>query len=702
MNTGDKFAKRIYDGYRFILYHKYVIENYPLQAYASALLFSPLESETRTSFQHEEPKSMKIRARKQNNWNACLQILEHEDCTEAAVSPDSRLLASVSYARDARAIIVKLWDATNGECLQVHEIQTVNFVHTGEFTSLAFSKDSKRLGVTSGEHACTLDIVDGDVLCLTTHREFKIKLKVSVFSHDLNLLAASVEIGGPLVHIWNVHSGECIWSIQCPITDPDKYFTSFCFSHESTRIAVASVEEVMVWDLCDRTCIWTLSLLPYKEKFGDCILACSSDSALLACIVCYTTVVIIDANSGELVRQLDTFGFHSYSLRFSPDSRWLALTTLEAVKIWDLRTGSYAGAFDDPSASIRFVVFFSDSTKLLYVSHLGIEIWQIKHGYHTKMRDSERKMVSIITYRSAVFSPNSKLLAALPWGYVVEIWDTISSECILTLKGHGNGINHMVFSHDSTKIASASSDKTIRLWNLASGECLFLLSGHDERVSVVNFSHDSRLLASGSKDETIKLWSVEDGKCWSTLRGHTGEVDWVTFSTNDPRHLASLSTDGTVRIWDTRTSECLQMLSCIFHPEDPVSLAFSHDGTRLIAKVGARIKFWDLRTAECLHNLKVSPITRNISFDGSDSYLNSSLGPIAVPDNVRADGWSAAPHTLSRSHHLIGLSMDGKWVTRGFENIVWLPLDYRSTVSDSSERTIAIMSAKGLFMLAFD
>lgn len=702
MNSADKFAKRIYDAYRFILYHKNAIENYPLQVYASALLFSPLESDTRMSFYHEEPTSVKIRARKQVNWDACLQKLEHDGCAAVAASPDSRLLASLSHKQYSRIIIVKLWDSTNGECLRVHKLQTVNAVYTGFFCSLAFSKDSKRLGVRSGKHACILDIVDDDVLCLTTHREFEIELEVAVFSHDLNLLAASVKMGVGLVNIWNVHSGECIWTIRSRNTESSGYFTSLCFSLESTRIAVASVEEIMMWDLCDHTCVWTFNLLPYKKEHGNCILACSSDSALVACIICYTTVVIIDANSGELIRKLDTCDMLNQSPSFSPDSKWLALESLGTVKIWNLGTGSCAGALGNDSGHICSVVFCPDSTRVLSTSNLGIEIWQIGDGYHTNIPDGQGNMVSNITYNSIVFSPNSKLLVALSWKITVDIWDTIGNECIHKLKGHRSIITHAAFSHDSTKVSSASSDKTLRLWNLASGECLFLLSGHDESVLVVNFSYDSKLLASGSRDKTIKLWSVENGKCLSTLRDHTGEVRWVTFSTNDPIRLASLSTDGTVRIWDTQTSECVQILNFILHFGESVGLAFSHDGTRLIAKIGARIIFWDIRTAECLHDLKVSPITQNISFDGSDSYLNSSIGPIAVPDNVRADGWSAAPHTLSRSHHLIGLSMDGKWITRGFENIVWLPLDYRPRVSDSSERTIAIVNAKGLFMLAFD
>jgi hypothetical protein len=43
------------DTYRFVMYHKGMIESSPLQAYASALLFSPSGSLVRKLYEHEEP-----------------------------------------------------------------------------------------------------------------------------------------------------------------------------------------------------------------------------------------------------------------------------------------------------------------------------------------------------------------------------------------------------------------------------------------------------------------------------------------------------------------------------------------------------------------------------------------------------------------------------------------------------------------------
>jgi WD40 repeat protein len=81
------------------MYHKGAIKGYPLQTYASALLFSPTGSLIRQLFQHEEPKAISIRPTLSNGWGACMQTLEghSNDVSSVAFSHDSTRLASASY-----------------------------------------------------------------------------------------------------------------------------------------------------------------------------------------------------------------------------------------------------------------------------------------------------------------------------------------------------------------------------------------------------------------------------------------------------------------------------------------------------------------------------------------------------------------------------------------------------------------------------
>ncbi len=72
------------DGRRFIQYCRSIVENAPLQVYASALLFAPAHSLTRTRFQSEEPTWIITKPDVEDNWSACLQTFEHSEIVTAS------------------------------------------------------------------------------------------------------------------------------------------------------------------------------------------------------------------------------------------------------------------------------------------------------------------------------------------------------------------------------------------------------------------------------------------------------------------------------------------------------------------------------------------------------------------------------------------------------------------------------------------
>src|SRR5947207_1008335 len=122
------------------MYHKQAIENNPLQAYASALMFSPARSLIRGLFKHEEPKWITIKPPIRDEWGACLQTLEGHSVgvSSVAFTRDSTRLASASWDST-----VKIWDASSGKCLQTLE------GHSDAVYSVVFTRDSTLLASAS-------------------------------------------------------------------------------------------------------------------------------------------------------------------------------------------------------------------------------------------------------------------------------------------------------------------------------------------------------------------------------------------------------------------------------------------------------------------------------------------------------------------------------------------------------------------------
>jgi aspartate 1-decarboxylase len=209
------------------MYHKTGMESAPLQAYVSALAFSPRQSAIQNIFQREAPPWLTIMPAMTDKWGACLQTLEgHSGSVHSvAFSHDSTRLASASSDQT-----VKIWDASSGDCLQTLE------GHSNGVYSVAFSHDSTRLASASYDRTVKIwDASDG--ACLQT-----LEISTAIYNISFNATGSCLytETGAIII------SASAIPSNTAAVTEPQRpQYQHVAISSDNTWITYNSKK--LVW-----------------------------------------------------------------------------------------------------------------------------------------------------------------------------------------------------------------------------------------------------------------------------------------------------------------------------------------------------------------------------------------------------------------------------------------------------------------------
>ncbi|KAG5456977.1 MAG: putative WD repeat protein [Olpidium bornovanus] len=278
----------------------------------------------------------------------------------------------------------------------------------------------------------------------------------------------------------------------------------------------------------------------------------------------------------------------------------------------------------------------------------------------------------------------------------VKVWNSTSGFCFVTFNEHKSSITAVEFTKGSQVILSSSLDGTVRAFDLGRYRNFrTFTSPSPVQFSSLAVDTSGEIVCAGSLDTfEIFVWSVQTGRLLDVLSGHIGPVPALSFSPLG--NLASASWDGTMRVWDvygrTRATESFDLKS------DALAIAFRPDGNEIaVSTLDGNLSFWNpaggsqtgliearrdiagsrrsnervaienstagrafttlCYTADglrilaggrgrhvCLYDvasralLRRFEISRNLSFDGTQDYLNSRLmteaGPIDLIDDT--------------------------------------------------------------------
>ncbi|KAI8625445.1 hypothetical protein F5Y19DRAFT_265094 [Xylariaceae sp. FL1651] len=373
ISSMSQLLRLVQDAYRFLLSNRGVIEKNPLQAYVSALIFSPARCLTRELFQDEEPEWIIRKPAMEIDWNACLQTFESHSSSVTSVtySRDGTRLASASNDNT-----VKIWDPATGDCLQTLKS------HSGWVNSVTYSPNGTRLASASNDKTVKIwDPATGD--CLQTLKSHSDWVKSVTYSPNGTRLASASD--DDTVKIWDPATGNCLQTLR----GHHGWVTSVTYSPNGTRLASASGDDtVKIWDPAKGNCLQTL-----------------------------------ESHNGWV-----------NSVTYSPNGTRLASASDDkTVKIWDPATGDCLQTLKGHNGWVTSITYLRDSTRLTSASSgKTVKLWDPATGNCLQTLEGHNSWVTLITH-----SHESTRLASVSSDKTVKIWDPATGDCLQTLEVRG-------------------------------------------------------------------------------------------------------------------------------------------------------------------------------------------------------------------------------------------------------------------------
>ncbi|MFY9570346.1 MAG: WD40 repeat domain-containing protein, partial [Blastocatellia bacterium] len=328
-----------------------------------------------------------------------------------------------------------------------------------------------------------------------------------------------------------------------------------------------------------------------------------------------------DAQTGESLITLRSFGRKVRISALSPDGSLIASALHKRLNLWNARSGNRVfvrGRFRD---RIENCGFSGDGTRVFASDKNEARIWDTSSG---------TELSTLAKVRNMALSPDGKRAVAFKYSEI-DLCYTANGKKLAALRGHTEWVRACAFSPDGKRFVSASNDNTVMVWEAMSRprdrvtierepeafvdpsdlgfrkrmhttpalDPLFwdgLTGGKKraERLSFSSYSYNTKLFSPDStrvaliSNDDAALWDARLDKRICDLATRKGKLVCACFSL-DGRLLVTGSQDHTLKIWDSRTGAKLGTLSghtfwvddCVFALDGSRIISISTDGTRM-------------------------------------------------------------------------------------------------------------------------
>jgi WD40 repeat protein len=223
------------------------------------------------------------------------------------------------------------------------------------------------------------------------------------------------------------------------------------------------------------------------------------------------SVRIIDAKTGQTVRNLNKHPQPAYAVDWSKDGRFIA-TGDETARVWleNALTGEKMREFRTHTRGIQRLSFNIAHTLLITTGRDdAIHVLDLQSN---KPKEARSILGAGANFYGATFNPrslNEFTTATLTIGGARE-YDATSGTSSGLLTGHdAQGAMAVAYNPAATRIASGGKDGGVSLYDGSTLKKINTFKGHGDWVMDLAFSPNGRLLATSSTDQTVKVWDIK-------------------------------------------------------------------------------------------------------------------------------------------------------------------------------------------------
>ena len=321
---------------------------------------------------------------------------------------------------------------------------------------------------------------------------------------------------------------------------------------------------------------------------------------------------------------------------FSPNGKWIAsIDWDDNVKVWDTHRGVCLTEIisEDYVSTLRF----SPDSRWFAVSHSEtstINVWNPETGeILTKFTGATEKGGR---FMPIAFSPDTHLIASTNREDVdsnsesVIVWNVEQGNQIAHFTGHSSSIFSLCFSPCGRFLISGGrKDGTVCVWDTVNCQQLKMYTGYGTSCMIPSYSPEGILYATvvsyneAFKDNVIiTVWNLENREKLYSTEESVGGHAVVDFSNGS--QLGHESEDGCIKVWHHGKPA---LYKSDYQPISfPNSVTFLSDGKTLVAEYreGRRlyshgdVLFWDLASRRSRRAIEAEPIgTRQFFFSDS-------------------------------------------------------------------------------------